>query len=343
VAAPESSPSAVLPLPIRISVLLLLTVLTAVYCVAIVIPGLVYLTVPLGLLTLLFTPGYGLVAIGAGERERWPWYFTTIVVVGLSVAFNVAIGLLLVYGSYGLLPLVLAISSLFVLFLGGVAQFTRYAGIGDTRFVAMVRTELGLSGFSRSQKAAAIALLVAILLVIAGLTYIASVNPREKSDVTFGITGPQGSAIGLPIGYPTMAPTTLVVTVGNNLTAQSWTLRVTANATLAGDSNKSLSVPPTVANQSIPWSSPLYLGDGIQSETTLGLLSPNQVITFNVTLQFNSTLTNATGSITDYTVTFELVPSEGGSPVRVASWYYEIKVVPRSSSSGIAMGATAWP
>jgi hypothetical protein len=330
----ETTPSSVTPLPIRISVLLLLTLLTAVYCVAIIFPGTVWITVPLGLLTLLFTPGYGLVAIGVGERARWPWYLTFIVVVGLSVAFNVAIGILLAQGHYGLLPLVLAVSSLFILFLGGVAQFTRYPVASDDRFMSQVRSELGLPGFSPGQRMAGYALLLAIVLVIAGLAYFASVDPRQKSDVSFGITGPQGSSESLPIDLSTMVPTTLVVSVGNNATAQSWLLRLATVATREGNSTGpggTVNTPGTVANVTVPWGSPVYLGNGVVSATTLGLLKPNQMITFDVSLQFNATILNLTRSFTDYTVTFELLPSGGGSPVRVASWYFEVKVPPPAS------------
>ncbi len=346
-AVSEIAPPPVPALPIRINVLLVLTVLTAVYCVATIFPGTLWLTVPLGLLTLLFTPGYGLVAIGVGEQARWPWYLTTIVVVGLSVAFNVAIGLLLVHGDYGLLPLVLAISSLFVLFLGGVAQFVRADHTSDSRFVAMIRSELGLGGFTSAQRTAAYALLLAIILVLGGLTYIASVNPREKSDVSLGITGPDGSSNTLPIGFPNMAPTTLVITIGNDNSAQAWTLRISTNATLAGNPGVNGTVPPPfvpppVANRSVPWSSPLYLGDGVESETALGMLTSNEVITLNVTVQFNATVTNETRSFTDYTLTFQLVPATGGSPARVATWYFEIKVPPPASGPTLSPEGRTW-
>ena len=344
---PESAPSPIPALPIRINILLVLTVLTAIYCVATIFPGTVWLTVPLGLLTLLVTPGYGLVAIAVGERPQWPWYFTTVVVVGLSVAFNVLIGLLLVHGDYGLLPLVLAISSLFVLFLGGVAQFARADSTADARFVTMVRSELGLAGFTAAQRTAAYALLVAIVLVLAGLTYIASVNPREKSDVSLGITGPDGSSTTLPIGFPTMAPTTLVITVGNDNSAQAWILRISTNATLAGNPGVNGTVPPPfipppVANRSVPWTSPLYLANGIDSETALGVLTSNEVITLNVTVQFNATVTNETRSFTDYTVTFQLIPAAGGAPARVATWYFEIKVPPPASASVLTPEGRPW-
>jgi len=296
----------------------------AVYCLAVEFQDVVWLTVPLGLLTLLFAPGYGIVAIGAGERKRWPWYFTLVVVVGLSVAFNVAIGLLLLLGNYGLLPLVLAISSLIVIFLGAVAQFARASPSSDDRFATMVRSELSLKGFSAGQRAAAYTLLIALMLVLAGLTYIASVNPREKSDVSLGISGSQGSVASLPIRFPSMHPTTLVVTVGNNNTAQAWDLFVSASATAEGSPLNNSTVPPAVTAYSVNWSSPLFLGDGSFSETSLGEFAPNEVITLNVAVQFNATLTNHTGWTTNYTVTFELIPAAGGSPVRSTSWFFLI-------------------
>jgi uncharacterized membrane protein len=338
---PETSPAPILPLPIRLNVLLVLTVLTAVYCAAILFNGLVWLTVPLGLLTLLFTPGYGLVAIVVGERSRWPWYLSTIVIVGLSVAFNVAIGLLLVDGRFGILPLVLAVAALILLFLGCVAQFARSASATDNRFVTLIRSEMGLAGFSPAQRLVGYAILVAIIVVIGGMVYVASVNPREKPDVSFGVTGPEGSSTNLPIGFPTNTSTILVVDIGNNASYQAWTLQVWSNATKAGNSSETPFIPAPVANQSIPWSAPLYLGDGTVSHTSLGTLSPNEMISVNVSVQFNNTITNKPGSFTDYTITFELIPTGSSTPVREASWFLEIKY-PLTTTT-IASSGGPWP
>ncbi len=304
--------------------LLVLAVLTAIYCVAIVLGSILWLTVPLGLLTLFFTPGYGLVAIGVGERRRWPWYLTAVVVVGLSVGFNIAIGLLLLVGHYGLLPLLLAISALVLLFLGAVAQFSRSGEATDHGFVSMVRSDLGLRGYTPAQRGAAYALIVAILIVIAGMAYIASVNPREKSDVSFGITGPQGTIVGLPIALNTKVAATFVVNVGNNGTAQAWTLYVSANATAAEANGKPFNFTPPVP-QFVAWNSPLVLANGNFSNTSLGVLAPNEALSFNVTVQFNTTLSGTVGSTTNYTVTFELLPAGGNVPVREASWFFFIK------------------
>jgi uncharacterized membrane protein len=336
----ETSPAPILPLPIRFNVLLVLTVLTAVYCAAVLFNGLVWITVPLGLLTLLFTPGYGIVAIVVGERKRWPWYLTTIVVVGLSVAFNVVIGLLLVDGRFGILPLVVAIAALILLFLGCVAQFARTASATDNRFAALVRSEVGLAGFSPAQRIAGYAILIAIVVVIGGLVYVASVNPKEKPDVSFGVTGPEGSSTNLPIGFPTNTSTIFVVDIGNNASYQAWTLQVWSNATKAGNSSETPFIPAPVANQTIPWSVPLYLGDGTVSNTSLGTLTPNQRLSFNVSLQFNTTLTNKPGSFTDYTVTFALIPTGSTSPVRVTSWFMEIKF---PLTTTIAAPGGSWP
>jgi uncharacterized protein DUF1616 len=340
VGSATTSPPLTPPLPIRTSGLLVLAVLTALYCVAIVFGGILWLTLPLGLLTLFFTPGYGLVAIGVGERRRWPWYLTTVLVVGLSVGFNIALGLLLLVGHYGLLPLLLGISALVLLFLGAVAQFSRSGEATDRAFATMVRAELGLRGYSPAQRGAAYALVVAILIVIAGMAYIASVNPREKSDVSFGITGPQGTIVGLPIALNVKVAATFVVNVGNNGTAQAWTLFISANATAAEANGKPLNVTPPVP-QFVAWNSPLVLANGNFSNTSLGVLAPNEVLTLNVSLQFNTTLSGTVGSTTNYTVTFELLPAGGNVPVREASWFFFIKVPVPAQSLPSAAGR-AW-
>jgi uncharacterized membrane protein len=331
VEASEPPPARTPALPIRTSVLLVLALATAIYCVAQSFGGFLWVTVPLGLLTLLFTPGYGLLAIGVGERKRWPWYLTFILAVGLSVAFNVAVGLLLLEGHYGLIPLVLAVTAILVVFLGAVVQHTRARAPTDGTFVAAVGAELRLRDFSPAQRVMAYALVVAIIVVLGGLTYIASVNPKETKDVSFGVTGPDGTATSIPTRLNISTDVTLLVTVGNNATAQAWYLYVSANATLSGNSSQDATVPPPAVPRAIPWVSPLPLLNGNYSETSLGTLAPNQVLTYsfsfnftNVTLQANYTGPLRSSYFTNYTLSLELRAASGGPAVRSASWAFSV-------------------
>ena len=324
------------------SALLVLTLLTALYCASIVVAPTLWLTVPLGLLTLFFSPGYGIVALGAGERKRWPWYFTAPLVVGLSVGFNVGVGVLLLAGHFGLPPLVLGITALLTLFLGAAAHFSRSAPATDSRFGTMVRSELGLRNFDSGQRVAAYALLVGIIVLVAGLIYIASVNPKETADVSLGITGPDGTVASIPARINISTPATVLLTVGNDNTAQGWNVLVSASATLAGNSLANGTVPPPAPSRSVRWSTPLYLANGNFSETSLGVLAPNQVLTFNLTVQFNSTIpatpNNKSGYFTDYTVTIELVPAAGGPAAREATWLFSVHYVPALATLGAPDG-----
>jgi uncharacterized membrane protein len=303
---PEGDPPEGVPLSLRLSHLALLLLLTAAYAVvsaidlAGVYPSLApWINLPLGLVVLFVAPGYGLVALGVGERPRWPWYLTWILIVGLSVGFNLAIGFVLLEFHLGLPGFVLALGAL-VVDGAALARFvTTPPMVEDTRFSAMVRAQLRLPGFSPGQRAAAYALFLAIVLVFGTVVYIASVHPHQPSDVSFGITNPAGNVTGIPQRQSINSHVEILADIGNNGTTQTWTLVV----------ESSPKAFPGTSFTPVVWAVPIPLGPNVTS-SELVPTSANQALTVPVTFSFTQ--------VGDYTVSF-LLETAGGATVRQAT------------------------
>lgn len=302
---PEGDPPEGVPLPLNIGVLGLLLLLTAADAIVLGLglsswaPRIApWFEVPLGLVVLLLAPGYGIVAMGAGERPRWPWYLTWVLIVGLSVGFNLAVGVVLLEFHLGVAGFALAAAA-FVVDAGGIGRFLNHPPApADPRFGAMVRRELRLPGFGPGQRAVAYALLLAIVVVFAGLVYLAAIQPNQKSDVSFGITSADGNVTQIPHTVTSKTPVELLADIGNNGTAQTWTLVV--QSTLSGVTATHFT--PT------PWASPILLTtDANYTTSELVPMTPNQVLSEPVALVFNNTVAH----ITDCTVVFLLEDSAG--------------------------------
>jgi len=273
-----SAPGPELPQFFRRSILLVVLVLALIYvAVTFLIPTYI-LELPLGLVVLLFAPGYAIGALVLGPRPRFPWSLTLPLVVGLSVGVNVALGLLLLAAGWGLPATVFAIVS-FVLVFSAFFFWPASAGPGaPSRFRPYLRNELSLPGHTPPQKALAYGLLVAIVFVLIAIIYFASVTPSETPQVTLGITGAGGTNLNLPPYGTTGQNLSIWVLIGNNGTYQSLTLVV--ESTL----NNTTAIPYTTVNWTSP-SVPLPLGNYVKSSDSV-LLSPGESVTLKVHFTF---------------------------------------------------------
>ena len=181
----------------RRSYLFLLTILTGIYAVVAVTLPTPWVDLPLGLLTLLFVPGYALGALVFGAKPRWPWSLTFSIVVGLSVAFNVALGLLFLELDWGLPAAGFAFVALVLLMAASIVWVATQPVETGSRFTRYLGEELRLPGHAPAQQAVGYALLLGIILVVVLIVFIASIFPAPPANLSFGITGPGGNASNL--------------------------------------------------------------------------------------------------------------------------------------------------
>jgi uncharacterized membrane protein len=281
--------------------LYLLTALTAIYGVVTLLQPTPWIDLPLGLLTLFFTPGYAIGAVTFGTRSRWPATLQFAIVVGWSVAWNVALGLALLVLARGLPPFVFAIVALGLI--GGVALYwgRHHPESPPSSVSSRVPEALRLTGYTPGQRTAAYGLLAAIGLVFAIIIYLASVFPGNAGPgLGFSIVGPDGTAASLPTGGAPNVTLDIQVTIQNNATAQAFTLEVlTATAG---------STP--LAYESVPWGNPLVLGNATQSEKAVDLGSAASTV---IAVPFQYPVPG------HYVLSF-LLDNSAGTMERNASW-----------------------
>jgi uncharacterized membrane protein len=109
-----------------------------------------------------------------------------------------------------------------------------------------------------------VAILIAIIVVFAGIIYLATVTPNQHLSIQMGIVGPNGLTNDLPTSGVPGGNLTVEVTVGNNATAQPLYLVV--------QSVLNNTVPTSYST--IPWMLPLDLGANTTTKPdSFGLLA----------------------------------------------------------------------
>ena len=274
VPTPSTAPNP--PVFFRRNYLWVLAILAFAYGLVVVLVPVPAIELPLGLLTLLFSPGYALAALALGPTPRWPWTLMFPMVVGLSVAFSVGEGLVLLAFHLGLPAAVFALVSLGLIIIA-VATFPAETpqSASEARFQSFLAEELQLPGHLPGQRVAAVAILLAIVVVFAGIVYLATVTPNQHLSVSMGIVGPDGFTNGLPTSGVPGGALTVKVTVGNNATQQPLILVVQSAANNTAPSSY----------KTIPWKVPLALGNNTTSSDTVPLLA-KATATVNVTFEF---------------------------------------------------------
>lgn len=312
--APSEGPKALPPQFFRHTYLLLFTVLTGIYAVVSVVAPTPWVELPLGLLTLLFVPGYALGALAFGAKPRWPWSLTFSIVVGLSVAFNVAVGLFLLAFHWGLPPPAFGFASLILLMAASLAwAATRPLETGP-RFTSFLREEARLPGHNPAQRAVSYALLGGIVLALVLIVFVASVFPTPAGNLSLGLVGPGGSTANLvtngttAVNNSTTPTYTIYIVVGNGATTQQLTLTMLA------------AINPTNLTHyaSVNWSSPTQgvdLANPTQCNVSLNL-SASESFTQKVHFFFS-----AAGQ---WVLTFDLYDASG-TALRTAGWSMSIR------------------
>ncbi len=180
--------------------------------------------IPLGLLMVLFVPGYTLIAALFPKKADLEGIERTALSFGLSIAVVPLIGLGLNYTPWGirLTPVVVSLA-IFTMVMAAAAYWRRMSLPAAERFSIQFREtiitwkgEILQDDKSRLDKALSIILIITILLSIAALVYVI-VTPKQGEKFTeFYILGPGGKAYDYPTSVQAGNHSTVIVGVVNH-------------------------------------------------------------------------------------------------------------------------------
>jgi len=162
--------------------------------------------IPLGLVMVLFVPGYSLIAALFPRKNDLDGIERVALSFGLSIAVVPLIGLGLNYTPWGirLTPVVVSLA-LFTLAMAAAAHWRRLSLPSEDRLaihfrknMSLLKQEILTEEKSRLDKALTIILVITIMLSIAALVYVI-VTPKQGEKFTeFYILGPGGKAYDYP-------------------------------------------------------------------------------------------------------------------------------------------------
>lgn len=199
------------------------------------------LRVPIGLLMVLFVPGYVLIAALFPKKEDLDGIERIALSFGLSIAVVPLIGLGLNYTPWGirLTPVVISIST-FTILMAAAAYWRRISLPPEERFSLPLRQWLdSLKEEIRAErdrswvdKALTVILILSIIASIAALAYVV-VTPKEGEKFTeFYILGPGGKAYAYPTEVRAGENSTVIVGVVNHeYRLTNYTLAIQVNNT----------------------------------------------------------------------------------------------------------------
>ena len=221
---------------------LLASVILALATLVFVLTPLSYLPVriPLGLLMVLFVPGYTLIAALFPKKGDLDGIERTALSFGLSIAVVPLIGLGLNYTPWGirLTPVVVSLA-VFTVAMSFAAYWRRMSLSAEERFsihfretVGAWKSEVLADSKSRLDKALTVILIITIIMSIAALVYVI-VTPKQGEKFTeFYILGPGGKAYDYPTNVLAGNNSTVIVGVGNHeYQTVNYTMKIILNNT----------------------------------------------------------------------------------------------------------------
>ncbi len=258
--------------------------------------------IPLGLVMVLFVPGYTLIAalfpkIGDLEGiERIALSF------GLSIAVVPLIGLALNYTPWGirLVPVVISVVT-FTIAMAAAAYWRRMSLPLEERFsiqfsekISSLKKEILADEKGRLDKALTIILILTIIMSIAALVYVI-VTPKQGEKFTeFYILGPGGKAYDYPTSVQAGNKSTVIVGVVNHeYMLVNYTMHILLNDTPIDETN-STSINSTSYNSTLLNSTPMQRATMNHSSRENASLKDNSVVIYpilsmSLTLQNNET------------------------------------------------------
>lgn len=224
-------------LPMDILLIIILTILTAAF---VLIPPLneTFIRIILGILLVLFIPGYSLIAAIFPKKGDLESIERVALSFGLSIAVTPLMGLILNYTPWGIRldPILICITA-FTLVMCLIA-FVRRRRLPDEEkysvkfgdFLDDIRGSF--KGKSQTERILSIILIISIILAISTTVYII-VKPKEGEKFTeFYILGPEGKASNYPTNLTQGQTGSVIIGVVNHeYSTQNYQLVVKVNGT----------------------------------------------------------------------------------------------------------------
>jgi uncharacterized membrane protein len=180
--------------------------------------------VPLGLIMVLFLPGYTLIAALFPRKDDLDGIERVALSFGLSIAVVPLIGLGLNYTPWGirLIPVVISLV-VFTVAMSFAAHVRRLALSPENRFsvefgkgLELVKKEIAAEEKSKLDRALTVILIITIIISISALIYVI-VTPKQGEKFTeFYILGPGGKAYDYPTNVSAGNESTVIVGVVNH-------------------------------------------------------------------------------------------------------------------------------
>ena len=180
--------------------------------------------IPLGLIMVLFLPGYALIAALFPRKDDIDGIERVALSFGLSIAVVPLMGLGLNYTPWGirLVPVVISLC-LFTVMMVFAAQLRRSALVQEERFSVefkqffrAIHSELMDNRGSRIDRALTVILIIVIILSVSALVYVV-VTPKQGEKFTeFYILGQKGKAYDYPTSVVSGQNSTVIVGIVNH-------------------------------------------------------------------------------------------------------------------------------
>lgn len=210
-------------LPLDLLLVAGLVILTDIFVLVPALSG-SFLRTVLGLLLVLFLPGYALTAALLPAKKDLDGIERALLSLGLSIAIAPLMGLGMNYTSWGIREVpVLAGLSAFTLLISGVGYYRRLQlpeteafNVTVKTFVSTLKAELLEGSDSKTDKAFAALLVISILASIGSLAYVIG-NPKDGESFTeFYILGPDKVAENYPTELTPGNSGTVIVGITNH-------------------------------------------------------------------------------------------------------------------------------
>lgn len=255
--------------------------------------------IPLGLVMVLFVPGYTLIAALFPRMGDLEGIERTALSFGLSIAVVPLMGLALNYTPWGirLTPVVVSLV-IFTLVMAMAAYWRRMGLLAEERFsihfrenIGSLKREILADEKGRLDKALTVILILAILTSIAALVYVI-VTPKQGEKFTeFYILGAGGKAYDYPTSVQAGNKSTLIVGVVNHeYMPVNYTMQISLNNTpIENNSMNSTSINSTLMNSTLIQDTPR--NDSLRENASWEDNSwfSYTVLSMNLTLQNNET------------------------------------------------------
>ncbi len=198
--------------------LLVALILTIFLLAAVAVSGEGVPRIVLGLMFVLFLPGYALIAALFPSNESIDWIERIALSFGLSIAVTPLIGLMLNYTPWGIrLEPIVASVSIFIFGMCGIAYFRRMGLQVEERLSLTV--DLGIPDWKEYpllDKLLTIGLVIAIISSVAVLTYALTVPRTGERFTEFYILDSNGTAEDYPTDLSVNESGSVIIGVTNN-------------------------------------------------------------------------------------------------------------------------------